>query len=68
MHAEVGARCADRQHEHTEITLTGQRQRVRHASSTSTAASVIDPMAWPLGKLKVVSGASDCHSDGRARP
>src|SRR3546814_2702721 len=31
---------------------TGQRQRVGQASRTSTAASVIEPIAWPLGKLK----------------
>ena len=30
---------------------THQRQRVRQANSTSTAASVIEPIAWPLGKL-----------------
>src|SRR5690606_26997245 len=46
---------------------TGQRQRVRQASSTSTQASVALPMACPLGKLKVSSGAIDSHRDGRSR-
>ena len=35
----------------TAATLTGSRQRVRQASSTATQARVIDPIAWPLGKL-----------------
>src|SRR3546814_3404607 len=46
---------------------TGQRQRVGQASRTSTAASVIEPIAWPLGKLKLCSGAIDSHRLGRSR-
>src|SRR3546814_1193033 len=46
---------------------TGQRQRVGQASRTSTAASVIEPLAWPQGKLKLCSGAIDSHRLGRSR-
>ncbi len=47
--------------------LTGQRQRVFQASAMTTAASVIEPIAWPLGKLNVLSGAIDSHKLGRSR-
>src|SRR3546814_19370869 len=44
---------------------TGQRQRVGQASRTSTAASVIEPIAWPRGKMKLCSGGIDSHTTGR---
>ena len=48
-------------------TTAGQRKRVCQHSSTTTIASVAEPIAWPLGKLKVCSGAMDSHSAGLSR-
>ncbi|MNY48128.1 hypothetical protein D3C86_1834370 [compost metagenome] len=50
-----------------ESNIAGQRQMVGQLNRMTTAASVIEPIAWPLGKLKVVSGAIDSHRLGRSR-